>query len=168
MLYGAELWGSENCDILERLQLRFYKYVLSVSKFTSSMMVYGELGAVPLDIDNKLRMLTYWARLCLGDKHKESNTIYSLSYTLDENKIFKSERARLCLGDKHKESNTIYSLSYTLDENKIFKSEWIQTVKTTLNYWGFSGFWLNQTRPCSMEAFKQSVKLRLKDQLIQK
>ena len=40
VLYGAEVWGSENCDILERLQLRFFKYVLSVNKFTSSMMVY--------------------------------------------------------------------------------------------------------------------------------
>ena len=40
--------------------------------------------------------------------------------------------------------------------------------KTTLNYCGFSGFWLNQTLPCSIEAFKQSVKLRLKDQFIQK
>ena len=42
------------CDILERLQLRFFKYVLSVNKFTSSMMVYGELGAIPLDVDIKV------------------------------------------------------------------------------------------------------------------
>ena len=132
VLYGAEVWGSENCDILERLQLRFIKYVLSVNKFTSSMMVYGELGVVPLDADIKLRMLKYWAKLCLGDKHKISNTIY------------------------------------TLDGKNIFKSEWIQTVKITLNYYGFSGFWLNQTLPCSIEAFKQSVKQRLKDQFIQK
>ena len=55
------------------------------------MMVYGELGAVPLDVDNKLRMLSYWARLCLGDKLKISNTIYSLLYTLDETNIFTSE-----------------------------------------------------------------------------
>ena len=67
VLYGAEVWDNENCDIglLKRLQLRFYKYVLSVNKFTSSMMVYGELGVVPLDVDIKLRMMTYWARLCL-------------------------------------------------------------------------------------------------------
>ena len=39
------------------------------------MMVYGELGAVPLDVDIKLRMLTYLTRLCLGDKHNISNTI---------------------------------------------------------------------------------------------
>ena len=55
------------------------------------MMVYGELGATPLDIDIKSRMLTFWARLCSGDKHKISNTIYSLLCTLDKKDIFKSE-----------------------------------------------------------------------------
>ena len=47
-------------------------------------------------------------------------------------------------------------------------SEWIQTVKNTLKYCEFSEFWLNQNLPCSIEAFKQSAKLRLKDQFIQK
>ena len=41
-------------------------------------MVYRELGATPLDVDNKLRMLTIRAKLCSGDKHKISNTICSL------------------------------------------------------------------------------------------
>ena len=91
VLYGAEVWGSEKCDILERLQLRFFKYVLSVNKFTSSMMGYGEVGESPLDVDIKSRMLTFWARLCSGEKHKISNTIYSLLYTLDEKNIAKSE-----------------------------------------------------------------------------
>ena len=91
VLYGAEVWGSEKCDILGRLLLRFLKYVLSVNKFTSSMMVYGELAATPLDIDIKSHMLTFWARLCSGDKHKIYNTIYSLLYTIDKKDIFKSE-----------------------------------------------------------------------------
>ena len=91
VLYGAEVWGSEKCDILERFQLRFFKYVLSVNKLTSSMMVYGELGAIPLDVDIKSRMLTFWPRLCTGEKHKISNTIYYLLYILDEKNIFKSE-----------------------------------------------------------------------------
>ena len=76
--------------------------------------------------------------------------------------------ARLCSGDKHKKSNTIYSLLYTLDEKDILKSEWIETVKTTLNNCVFSGLWLNQSLPCSTEVFKQSVKIRIRDQLIQK
>ena len=58
--------------------------MLSVNKFTSSLMVYGELGATPLDIDIKSFMLTFWARLYSGDKHKISNTIYLLLYTLDK------------------------------------------------------------------------------------
>ena len=57
---------------------------LSVNKLTSSMMVYGELGATPLDIDIKSRMLTFWTRLCSGDKHKIANTMYLLLYTLDK------------------------------------------------------------------------------------
>ena len=48
------------------------------------MMAYGEPGAVPLDVDIKSRMLTYWAKSCLGDKHKISNTIYSSLYKLDD------------------------------------------------------------------------------------
>ena len=83
VLYGAKVWGSEKCNILERLLLRFFKYVLSVNKLTSSMMVYGESGAIPLDVDIKSRMLTFWAILCSGEKHNISNTIYSLLYTLE-------------------------------------------------------------------------------------
>ena len=94
------------------------------------------LGATPLDIDIKSRMLTFWARLCSGDKHNMSNTLYSLLYTLDKKDIFKAELT--------------------------------ETVKTTLNNCGFSGLWLNQSLPCSTEVFKQSVKIRLRDQFIQK
>ena len=30
VLYGAEVWGSKNCDVLERLQLGFCKYLLEL------------------------------------------------------------------------------------------------------------------------------------------
>ena len=46
VMYGAEVWDSEKCDILKRYELRFLKYVLSV-KFTFFMMVYGESGQLP-------------------------------------------------------------------------------------------------------------------------
>ena len=68
VLYGTEVWHSEKCDIIERLQLRFFKYVLSVNKLISSMTVYEELGAIPFDVDNKSRMLTVRVRLYIKYK----------------------------------------------------------------------------------------------------
>ena len=62
--------------------------------------------------------------------------------------------------------STIYYIYYM---KKIYLSlnGW-KLLKTTLNNCGFSGLWLNQSLPCSIEVFKHSVKIRLKDQFIQK
>ena len=48
LLYGSEIWTYENNDIIEKLHLRYCKYILSVNKRTTSM-VYGELGRYPLN-----------------------------------------------------------------------------------------------------------------------
>ena len=54
------------------------------------MTAYGELDDVPLDVDIKSRMLTYLTRLCLGDKHKISNTIFIHYFIpfIEETKIY--------------------------------------------------------------------------------
>ena len=44
LLYGSEIWAHEGTEILEKLHLRFCKYILLVNKTTCSNMVYGELG----------------------------------------------------------------------------------------------------------------------------
>ena len=84
------MWGDEKYDILEKLQIRFCKYILAVNKSTCSNMVYGELEITPLDIDIKVRVIVYWARLVSKDQSKISHMIYSLLYSLDEFNIFKS------------------------------------------------------------------------------
>ena len=53
-------------------------------------MVYGELGITPLDIDIKVRMIVYWAKLVSEDQSKISHMMCSLLYTFDEFNIFKS------------------------------------------------------------------------------
>ena len=40
------------------------------------MMVYGEIGAIPLDVDIKSRMLTFWVRLCSGERYLIRSTLY--------------------------------------------------------------------------------------------
>ena len=68
--YGA----AKNVTYLKDSSLDFLNNVLSVNKFTSSMMVYGELGAIPLDVDIRSRMITFWARLCSGENTR--STLY--------------------------------------------------------------------------------------------
>ena len=53
LLYGAEVWGFGNCDIIERVHLKFLKYVLNLKKkkSTPSRMIYGELGIFPIKIE---------------------------------------------------------------------------------------------------------------------
>ena len=57
---------------------------------------------------------------------------------------------------------------YKLDELNIFKSEWLNTIKSILNNSGFSGIWLSQAIPYSIDNFRNLIKLRLRDQFIQK
>jgi hypothetical protein len=44
LLYGCEIWGMGNNDILERVHLTFCKSLLNLRTSTPSCMVYGELG----------------------------------------------------------------------------------------------------------------------------
>ena len=53
-------------------------------------MIYGELGLFPIEIDVKLRMISYWARRLTGKETKLSYLSYKILYNLfiDENLDF--------------------------------------------------------------------------------
>ena len=92
------------------------------------MVVYGDLGAIPLDVDIKSRMLTFWARLCSGEKHKITNTIYSLLYTLDEKKYLSLNGWKLL-----RQQLPIIALFYrsiqTVSEDKIKRSVYSKVAR---------------------------------------
>ena len=81
LLYGSEIWGfSKNIQGLEKVQLRFCKLLLKLKTSTPSYMIYGELGLFPIEIDVKLRMLSYWARLLTGKETKLSYLSHKMFY----------------------------------------------------------------------------------------
>jgi hypothetical protein len=43
-------------------------------------MIYGELGLFPIEIDVKLRMISYWARLLTGKETKLSYLSYLIAF----------------------------------------------------------------------------------------
>ena len=44
LLYGSEVSGFENCNVLKRLCIQFGKLILKAKKSTPDTMLYGELG----------------------------------------------------------------------------------------------------------------------------
>jgi hypothetical protein len=78
LLYGCEIWGFGNLDVLERVQLKFLKHILNVKSCTSNCIVYGETGTMPLSIEIKSRIVSFWAKLVCPSQEKLCNNIYAL------------------------------------------------------------------------------------------
>ena len=99
LLYSAEVWGMFEAESkrgktrsletmfddlhIEKLNVKFCKYLLGVNKKASNLAVRGELGRYPLLIDVVLSMVKYWVRL---NDTKNKITDNLLLETIKENK----------------------------------------------------------------------------------
>ena len=63
VLYGCEVWAHEGTEVVEKLHLRFCKYILSLNKSTCTNMVYGELEITPLLLHAQSRMIMFWSKI---------------------------------------------------------------------------------------------------------
>ena len=44
LVTSIEIWGFESLDIIERIHLKFLKYIFNLKSSTPTYMVYGETG----------------------------------------------------------------------------------------------------------------------------
>ena len=63
LLYDSEIWGSESRNQIEKIQLRFCKFVLGVGQSANSVAVLGECGTAPLHIKYNKHFIKYWLKL---------------------------------------------------------------------------------------------------------
>ena len=63
ILYGSEVWGIYNYKIVDKIHLRFCRYLLGVSQQTPNYAVYGELGRFPLYILAKERSVNFFLKM---------------------------------------------------------------------------------------------------------
>ena len=82
LLYGCEIWGHENIDMVESFYMKFLKNAIHVQKNTANCMVHGETGTTPISIIIQEKLLIFWHRLVTGDQTKLSNIIYSTQKNL--------------------------------------------------------------------------------------
>ena len=88
IMYGSEVWGYTNLTLVEKLHLKFCKILLNVCNSTTSVMVYGELGRLPLSIQIKCRLLNFWFKLVSTESEsKLSFSLYRLMFNMQTNQI---------------------------------------------------------------------------------
>jgi hypothetical protein len=81
LLYGSEIWGFENIDIIERVHLHFCRFIWHLKQSTPNCMVYGELGRYPISVIMKVRMIRFWhIELLNGKEFKQYYLLYKLMY----------------------------------------------------------------------------------------
>ena len=74
-----DVWGFENIDIIERIDLKFCKIILNVKKSTANYMVYGELGRYPLRVLIYSRLIKFWAKIITpSNMNKISFILYQI------------------------------------------------------------------------------------------
>ena len=62
LLYGCEIWGLGNIEIIERVHIQFCKLLLQLKRLTPTYMIYGEFGRYPIVLDVKIRILSFWSK----------------------------------------------------------------------------------------------------------
>ena len=59
--------------------------------YPANIMVYGELGIIPLHLKIKARVMNFWYRMISGKKDKSCYTLYQLMHYLHVNDLFHSD-----------------------------------------------------------------------------
>ena len=88
-LYGAEIFGFNDCTKLETLQLKFLKYALKLKTSTSTNMIYGETGLFPIEILIKIKMVSFWVSLITGSQDKIAFKLYIICTKLYSEGVLK-------------------------------------------------------------------------------
>ncbi len=77
LLYGCEVWGFSNNDIIECVHTDFLRRVMCLKSSTPRFMLYGESGRSPLLLEIKLRAIGFWSRLIDSPDSKLSKMLYN-------------------------------------------------------------------------------------------
>lgn len=136
LTYSCEVWGYENCQILERVHLSFLKRIIKAKKSTPNYMVYSELGRYPLEITIKTRMIAYWSRLLNGKETKLSRQIYNTMVNKQafQSKWVKSVKSILTdIGrpDIWESQNVTNTLHISKKVSQILKDQFFQNMNSS-------------------------------------
>ena len=80
LCYSCEVWGFNKGKYIERVHLKFCKYILKMKTSTLNEIVYGEVGRYPLFIERYRRIVKYWLHITQTNECKYVKMIYNIMY----------------------------------------------------------------------------------------
>ena len=87
--YGCELWGYENLDAVDKLHLKFLRFVLRLKANTTVAMILGETGEVPISMYIQARMCKYFCKLTVDNHATLASKMFSLVFHMHNNSFYK-------------------------------------------------------------------------------
>ena len=78
LLYGCEIWGFHNTNLIENVQNQFLRSITKLRKSTPIYMVYAELGITPIDVHVKSRMIGFWISVLNKENTRLSKLMYNI------------------------------------------------------------------------------------------
>ena len=158
LLYGCEIWGFGNNEILERVQLKFCKLLLRLKTTTPNCIVYGELGRYLVENDIKLRMISYWGKLISGKDTKLSSICYRLLHQLSQESNINSSWLKYI-----KNIFDECGLSYVWINQNFLNDVWLKEIVKNSLQDQFKQTWLeniqNNSKTLNYRLFKDKLEL---------
>ena len=77
-LYGCEIWGFENSQIIENLHDDFLRHIVELRKSKPIYMLQAQLGRHPIQINIKSRMIGFWLSIVNGKESKSSKLLHTI------------------------------------------------------------------------------------------
>ena len=155
LLYGCEIWGFSNTDIIEKVHLKFCKLLLNLKKSTPNFMIYGELGIYPMSVYIQLRMVNFWSKIVNGDDNKIAKIIYRYMFLKTSQNNFRSDWLKYV---KDTLDRCGYSNIWLLQGN--FNSKWLSNSLKQKLFDQFQQKWRsdidNSPKGLSYKLFKQN------------
>ena len=84
LYYGAEIWGIQYINSIEKVHTRFCKYILKVGNHCSDIAALGECGRFPLFVYYHAHAIKYWVKLMLMSDTRLPKQCYKMLVQLDE------------------------------------------------------------------------------------
>ena len=143
LLYGSEIWGNYDCKRIEIVHMYVLKWFLNVAARTPNVMIYGDTGRYPLDINAQIRSVKYWLKLLRMDHDRYPHQVYmSMLNSVDSKSNWASKMKLLLLKYDferewngqvvHNETEFLRLLKNKMIEN--YSINWKKCIESSVRY----------------------------------